>query len=168
MSENCSLGVIHACSADPVDEESGAFGESVSDLSIPGRGLGLGWSRSYSSAAAGSDGPLGFGWAGSYTAHLNVGQSSGDVTVVQEDGSQIQFTGTGGAFTAPPRVQATLTLNGDGSYTLVRKRSETLVFSASGQLASLADRNGITTSLSYTAGNLSSVTGTAGRSLTFT
>jgi RHS repeat-associated protein len=168
LSESCSLGVIHACSADPVDDESGAFGESVADLSIPGRGLGLDWSRSYSSAAAGSAGPLGFGWAGTYTAHLSVDQSTGDVTVVQEDGSQLQFTPVNGGFTAPPRVQATLTLNGDGSYTLVRKASETLVFTASGQLASLADRNGITTSLSYTAGNLSSVTDAAGRSLTFT
>ena len=132
-----------------MDDESGAFGETVPDESIPGRGLGLDWGRSYSSAAAALDGPLGFGWAGTYTAHLSVDQSTGDVTVVQEDGSQVVFTNNGGTFSAPPRVQATLTLNGDGSYTLVRKSIETLTFSAAGQLESLADRNGITTTLSY-------------------
>jgi YD repeat-containing protein len=168
VSEYCSEGVIHACSGDPVDDESGAFGESVQDLSIPGRGLGLDWGRSYSSAAAGLDGPLGFGWAGTYTAHLSVDQSTGNVTVVQEDGSQVVFTNNGGTFSAPPRVQATLTLNGGGSYTLVRKGAETLTFSAAGQLESLADRNGITTTLSYSGGNLAWATDATGRSLAFT
>ena len=167
-SEYCSEAVVHACSADPVDDESGAFGETVPDESIPGRGLGLDWGRSYSSAAAALDGPLGFGWAGTYTAHLSVDQSTGDVTVVQEDGSQVVFTNNGGTFSAPPRVQATLTLDGDGSYTLVRKSIETLTFSAAGQLESLADRNGITTTLSYSGGNLASVTDAADRSLVFT
>jgi RHS repeat-associated protein len=167
-SEYCSEAVVHACSADPVDDESGAFGETVPDLAIPGRGLGLDWGRSYSSAAAGLDGPLGFGWAGTYTAHLSVDQSTGDVTVVQEDGSQVVFTNNGGTFSAPPRVQATLTLNGDGSYTLVRKGIEKLTFSPAGALESLADRNGITTSLSYSGANLASVTDAAGRLLAFT
>ena len=168
LSEYCSEGVIRGCSGDPVDDESGAFGESAQDLSIPGRGLGLDWGRSYSSAAASLNGPLGFGWAGTYIADLSVDQSTGNVTVVQEDGSQVFFTNNGGAFSAPPRVQATLTLNGDGSYTLVRKGIETLTFSSAGQLESLADRNGITTTLSYSGGNLASVTDAAGRSLAFT
>lgn len=48
--------------ADPVDSATGTFAETIPDLAVPGRGFPLSFSHSYSSASAGLDGPLGFGW----------------------------------------------------------------------------------------------------------
>jgi YD repeat-containing protein len=154
---------------DPVNCATGDFFSQYTDFSVPGRGVPLSLQRSYSSAAASTDGPFGFGWTDSYNMSLTTG-NSGDVTVHQESGSTITFSPDGsGGFTAPPRVFATLAANSDGSYTLTRQRTQVQYnFSSSGQLASEVDRNGYTTKLAYSGGNLASVTDPAGRTLTFT
>jgi RHS repeat-associated protein len=153
---------------DPVDTSSGAFSESFTDLAITGRGPQAVWERTYSSIMAGDDGPLGYGWHTGYTAHLVIDAASGNVRVSQENGAEVVFTNKAGALTAPQRVQATLTKNADGSYTFVRRTAQTLRFSATGALLSMADRNGETTSLSYTGGKLSKITEPAGRVLSVT
>ena len=167
LSESCDVTVIHGCSGDPVDDESGVFGEASTDVAIAGRGPALNWGRAYSSAAASLTGPLGYGWSGTYTAHIVIEAATGSATVVQEDGSQIVFTSSGGNFSAPPRVQATLTQHADGTYTLLRRGVEQVNFNAGGQLAALIDRNGLQTTVTYSSGHLSAVADTAGRTLSF-
>jgi len=155
--------------ARPVNCATGVFWHQFTDFAIPGRGAGLTFTRTYSSSLAVTDGPLGFGWTDTYNMSLSA-DTSGNVTIDQEDGSTVTFTSNGsGGFTAPPRVLATLAQNPDGSYTFTRDRSQAqYTFSASGQLESIADLNGDTTTLSYTGGNLTSVTDPSGRQLTFT
>lgn len=159
------------CSAgQPVNCATGTFWHEFTDTSIPGRGVPMRFTRTYSSSAAESDGPLGFGWTDSYNMALTVASSTGAVTVHQEDGSAVTFVSSGfGGFTAPPRVLATLVLNGDGTYTFSRYADHIqYVFSETGQLLSEIDRNGNTTTLAYNEGHLASVTDPSGRSLTFT
>jgi RHS repeat-associated protein len=153
----------------PVNCATGAFWHQFDDLSVPGRGVPLDFQRTYSSANAASDGPLGFGWTDSYNMTLTVDQS-GNVTISQEDASTVNFSPNGsGGYVAAPRVLATLVKNGDGSYTFTRNADLIhFTFSAAGQLLREVDRNGYTTTLAYNGSQLASVTDPAGRSFTFT
>jgi len=159
-----------SCGA-PVNCATGVFWHKWDDLHVPGRGVSLDFQRTYSSAAAGTDGPLGFGWTDSYNMSLAVDPSSGDVTVSQEDGARVSFApnGSGGYAPAKPWVLASLVKNGDGTYTFTRNGDLIhYTFSAAGQLVKEVDRNGYTTSLSYNgSGQLATVTDPAGRAFTF-
>jgi len=153
----------------PVNTSTGEFYHSWNDLSVPGRGLFLAFSRTYSSQLASQDGPVGFGWTGSYNVFASIDSSSGDVTVHEENGSEVTFTPDGqGGFIAPTNVLATLTFDGT-FYTFQRDQSRVqYVFDASGLLQSETDRNGYTTTFVYTGPQLTSVTDPAGRELLFT
>ena len=159
---------VHGAWADPVDAATGNFTEQAGDLLIPGRGLPLALMRTYNSLAAGTAGALGYGWTHSYTATLSQDPTTGAVTVVQENGSQVSFAHTGSSYAPPtPRTMATLAHNSDGTWTFVRQAQETLRFSSAGQLTSLTDRNGYATALGYdVTGHLTSVTDAEGRALT--
>jgi RHS repeat-associated protein len=157
-----------AMAGDPVDTASGTLVESVTDLAIPGRGPRLNLGHTYSSAAAARDGPLGFGWTFNYGSSLAIDDRNGTVTVNQENGSQVTFTLTGGGYSAPPRVLATLVHNADGSYTLTRDGRTRLTFSSGGQLTEITDLDGYSVSLAYASGQLATVTDAGGRALTFT
>ena len=153
----------------PVDCLNGAFFHDFTDFSVPGRGVALSLTRSYNSLAAASEGIFGYGWTSDYAMSLGV-DASGNVTVTQENGSTVLFSAlSGGGYSAPPRVEATLLKNADGTYTMTRMGQTIFHFSASGQLLSISDLNGYTTSLAYNAsGQLVTVTDPSGRNLTFT
>jgi RHS repeat-associated protein len=156
------------CTGKPVDNYSGNFTHSFSDLTVPGRGLPLAFSHTYNAGAASQHGPLGFGWTDSYNWSLAV-DGSGNVTITQENGSTVAFAPNGsGGYTAPSRVLATLVKNGDGTYTFMRQQSQDrYTFSATGQLTAETDRDGYTTILAYNgSGQLATVTDPAGRALT--
>jgi len=127
----------------------------------------LSFSRTYSSVFAADNGPLGYGWTDGYNMSLSVDSSTGDVTIHQENESQVTFSPSGaGGYTAPPRVIATLTHNGDGTFTFVRQARDTFTLSSTGQLLSEHDLNGYTTTLAYdTAGQLITVSDPSGRQL---
>ena len=165
----CLAKHIRSIAGDPVDTATGNFSETFHDLSVPGRGVPLDFSRSYNSGAATTNGPLGYGWTSSYNVSLAI--AAGAVTVNQENGAQVNFTLSNGVYTAPPRVIATLVKNGDGTYTFTRQHTQILGFSSTGQLQSETDLNGqsasptYATTLAYTGGQLTTVTDPAGRSL---
>jgi YD repeat-containing protein len=158
--------------ADPVDTVDGTFSEQYGDLMIPGRGLPPMFVRTYNSWAAGTTGPLGYGWTSSYGANLSQNSTTGVVTVTEENGSQVTFGRAGSGtsatyFPTAPRTIATLLHNGDGSWTFTRKTSETFKFSSVGLLTALTDRNGYSTTLTYNANNqLTQITDPESRSLT--
>lgn len=167
---NLSENPTTCSSARPVNCATGVFWHQFTDVAVPGRGVALNFSRTYSSSQAAVEGPLGFGWTDSYNMSLAT-DASGDATITQEDGSTVTFLSNGaGGFTAPPRVLATLTGNADGSFTFIRDRGQAQYnFSASGQLTSEVDNNGYQTQLTYNgSGQLTTVTDSAGRTLTFT
>lgn len=152
--------------ADPVDSATGTFAETYTELAVPGRGLPLSFARTYSSARADLDGPLGFGWAHSYAASLAENTSTGTVTITQESGATVTFAASGGSYSAPPRVVASLVKNADGTYTFTRRARELLTFDAGGKLVAIRDLNGSETTLAYVANQLTTVTDPAGRTLT--
>jgi RHS repeat-associated protein len=165
-------GITRAsCGNWPVNCATGNQFEVQSDLSVPGRGLGLSLTRTYNSQAAvqGATGPFGAGWSSSLSDHLAVNQPAGVATVTQANGSTVPFTISGSSFVAPAWVHATLVKNGDGSYTYTLANQDSYHFDSNGRLLSEADRNGETTSAGYDAqGRLATITDPAGRTITLT
>ena len=155
------------CNTDePVNCATGAFWHTFTDAAVRGR-VGLQFARTYSSTTAAASGPLGFGWATSYGMRVSF-DASGNATVREENGSEIQFFKNAGLYFPATGVLASLTPNDDGTYTLTRNATNVqYVFSAGGRLIRQVDRNGHTTSLNYNgSGDLTEVMDPAGRSLT--
>ncbi|HEY4871714.1 MAG TPA: LamG-like jellyroll fold domain-containing protein [Candidatus Dormibacteraeota bacterium] len=149
----------------PIDTGTGNFWHTFSDFNLPGRSYPLALTRTYNSQSAATNGPLGYGWQ--FNHAMSLSQSGSTATITQENGSQATFSQSGSAWSpSAPRFIATLTHNGDGTWTFVRQNRDTYGFNASGQLTSAKDLNGYTTTFTYSAGNLSSVTDPAGRALT--
>jgi RHS repeat-associated protein len=155
-------------SADPVNCASGNFSTTFTDVAVPGRGPGLGLTRTYNSLAASTAGLFGYGWTSPYDAHVTV-NSGGSATVFEPDGSQVTGTANGdGTYAIPGWAESTLTQNADGTWSFVRQQTTTFAFRADGRLSAVTDRNGYTTQLSYnSSGQLQTVTDSAGRAVTF-
>lgn len=152
---------------------SGDLSETQTDFSVGGRGVGLILARTYNSqaAAAGAKGVFGYGWSSPYSQHLVLPAASGVVTLVQENGSTVEFIeGMSGEFTAPAGSPDVLHGTAMAGYTLTLENQTVDRFSgSSGRLESITDRNGNATSLGYSeAGLLKTVTDPASRKLTFT
>jgi RHS repeat-associated protein len=157
------------CTGCPVNTATGEFFRTFDDLSVPGRGIPLAFSRTYSSSAAigGETGLLGPGWTDSYNWHLAL-DASGNATVTSANGSSVVFMADGsGGFVSPGFVHAMLVKNGDGTYKFVGNDQKHYVFDASGNLVKETDRNAYATTLSYSGGKLTTVTDPAGRALSF-
>ena len=79
------------------------------------------------------------------------------------------YSNGSGGYTPPPGADANLVANGDGTYTLTyNATAEKLHFKSSGTLTSDVDRKGDTITYASSGGNLSSITDTQGRQVTFT
>jgi RHS repeat-associated protein len=166
----CTLCLLKTVAqmGEPVESETGDFWHSFPDISIPGRGIPLTLTRTYNSAAASTNSPFGYGWSFNDGDSLS-GIGTDSITLNQENGSAEVFTLSDGFYRAAPRVQAQLTENGNGTYTVARDATQTLLFNTSGQLMSETDRNGYVTTFSYNSnGRLTTVTDQAGRKMTFT
>ena len=158
-----------SCSGCPVNTGTGEFHQNFTDLSIPGRGIPLDLTRTYSSNLAAQNSPFGYGWASSYDMSLGIDPKTGNATVNQANGSAVVYTSTGsGAFTGPSWDFATLSQNqSTGNFTYTRTTGDSYVFNSLGQLIQEVDRNANTTTLAYSGGKLATVTDPGGRKLTF-
>ena len=153
---------------DPVTVSTGNLWETTTDLAVPGRGISLSFSRSYNSAQASVNGPLGYGWTDSYSMSLTFNTDS-SITVNQENASQVTFTPNGGGgYTEPSDVQATLVHNGNGTYTLTRRATEFFTFDATGRLTAEKDLNGYATTINYPSSTQQAITDPAGRTFMLT
>ena len=74
-----------------VDLWDGHLAHGAQDLALPGRGLGLEFSRAYGSGGVQTDGPLGAGWTHNYNVRL-VKDNCGRYVVVGGEGSGNAFT----------------------------------------------------------------------------
>ncbi|WP_051951351.1 RHS repeat-associated core domain-containing protein [Actinacidiphila yeochonensis] len=180
---NC--GCVKRTAGDPVDTSTGYFGDTYTDLSTPGRGMPLDFTRSYAESVAdpsgpnGSlavNGPFGYGWTYSYNLSASTDSTTGAVTVTQEDGSQVTFNDTDGTYTpSAPRYDATLTAAGS-TYTFTRTGKDVFTFDATtGRLTAETDIVGSKASPAYatklaydSSGHLSTVTDPGGRVYTLT
>ncbi|HEX3174293.1 MAG TPA: RHS repeat-associated core domain-containing protein, partial [Solirubrobacterales bacterium] len=159
-------------SGDPIECATGNYTESQADFAIGGRGVGLNLTRTYSAqdaAAASSPGAFGYGWTNSFSDHLISEESGKKITLVTAMGSTITFSGGPGSFTAPAWTQDVLSGSAEAGYTLTLPEQTKYIFSGSGRLESIADRNGNKTSLAYSkSGQLETITDPAGRKITLT
>jgi RHS repeat-associated protein len=144
--------------ADPVNTATGDASYSATDLTVPGPGVPLQFTRTYDAQAAAAQvqektqlgvpvPPLGYGW--SDNLNMTLLYNSGTVTITEEDGSQISFVPIAGDSNSwcnnlttnfcptDPRVEATLNETGSGTtatWTLTRMTGYddtfTFVFSA--------------------------------------
>ena len=159
---------------DPVNTATGSLFENVTDLSLPGRGLGASFGRGYDSQRAAIAGPVGYGWTATDAMTLTADATTpgllasvGVIDVTQDNGSIVRFArNTDGSYSAASRVLAQLVQNGDGTFTFTRHRRTIFRFDAAGRLRTARDLNGYTTTMGYDASNrLSSIADPAGRTL---
>ncbi|MEY9855942.1 RHS repeat-associated protein [Catenulispora sp. GAS73] len=167
----------NACAGDPVNTANGYYGETVTDLTTPGRSAPLDFTRTYASGfadpagpngASAVNGPFGYGWTFSYNVSAATDGTTGNVTIHQEDGSQVAFVDTAGVYApAAPRDAATLVKTGT-TYTFTRRGKEIMTFdAATGHLLTQTDPAGkvagYATTLAYDgSGNLHTITDAAG------
>jgi RHS repeat-associated protein len=111
--------------------------------------------------------PYGAGWSLAGTQLLLIG-TQGIALVDNATGGYRYFTGTGPGYTSPANDQGTLAKNGDGTYTYTSKEQLQTHFSSSGVMSSQVDPHGLTQSLAYSGGLLSTITQPDGGVATFT
>jgi len=172
----CSSAVPDQASVgDPVNTATGDFYESDTDVSLPGAGLPLAFTRTYDAQLAQAQvasgvpaPPLGYGWSDNLGMTVAYDASTQVATVTEENGAQISFSpfvsGTSPAWctsatsfcSTAPRVDATLNENSGGTWTLVRTTGgqESFTFNSGGTLTSVSDPAGDTiTSSGYSPGS---------------
>jgi RHS repeat-associated protein len=135
--------------------------------SIPGNGEGSQLSSTFNSADT-QDGIAGSGWTFSFEQRL-ISYPSGCEAWLQPDGSMHVFgRRSDGSYVSAQGEYATLTKNGDGTFTLVDRDAWTYQFDAARLLRSKTDRNGNATTLTYDgSGRATGMTDASGRTSTF-
>jgi YD repeat-containing protein len=167
-----STNKTRCMAGEPVNCATGNQVEQQTDLAVGGRGPGLRLTRTYNSqlaAAESSSGPFGYGWVEAYSAHLEYDEELEEMTVTENDGSQVRFLYNGEQWVpVSPLVQSQLAREGSGwIYTLPDQT--VLHFNSSGRLTSEVDRNGNTITIAYnTEGRIETVSDASGRKLTYT
>ncbi len=151
--------------SDPVNTLTGAFTESVEDLALPGTGVPLNWTRTYTSADP-TVGRLGPGWTDSYSVSLAIA-GNGDVTLHGDEGQQVEYTKQGdGSFVGAAGARSTLETIA-GGYRLTRQDQLVYLFGTQGRVTSVKDRNGEGVTLAYDGqSRLVAITDAAGRQAT--
>jgi RHS repeat-associated protein len=154
----------------PVACATGNEVQTQTDLSVGGRGPALQVALTYNSKLASkqtSAGQFGFGWTGSYSAHVELKAEGTEATVYQDNGSAVTFLSSGGGWTTVggSLVQATFAVEGSGYvYTLPDRTIEH--FNSAGLLTSVVDRYGNTLTMTRSSeGRLESVADSAGRKI---
>jgi RHS repeat-associated protein len=150
---------------DPVNCASGDFFESVTDATTGGGATAAALSRTYNSTQAGTKGLFGYGWSTGYTMSLVT--SGTTVTVTEYDGSQVTAKKSGTSYVVPAWADSVLTKSST-VWTFVRQQATTYKFNSSGQLTTVENLAGDTTTFTYTSGKLTKVTGSASRHITVT
>jgi len=126
------------------------------------------------------DSGIGYGWTHTYNDFLF--SQGNDMFRMGPDGRVTEFTFSNGSYQAAPGYFETLVLNNDGSFTITTKHQTKFQYQSvsSGRfrsahsaisgtifsLTSITDPNNNVTTLTYSGGNLATVTDTFGRSLT--
>jgi RHS repeat-associated protein len=112
-------------------------------------------------------GPLGIGWTHDFNTLISL-NSDGTLYLKRGDGNNIWFAhSSGGVYYADAKSGDTSSIvkNANGSYTRTTRYGKVYNFNSSGQLTSIVDRNGNTTTLTYTANNLTGITDSTGRTI---
>ncbi len=113
-----------------------------------------------------SNGPLGIAWTHDFNISITV-NPDGSLFYRWGDGGSAVFSLSGSVYypDVKSRDTSTIVKNADGSYTRTTKYGRIYNFNSSGILASVTDRNGNTTTLTYTGGVLTGITDSTGRTV---
>lgn len=156
----CACLSTNGKTGDPVNPMDGDYYSSSTDISVPGPGVPLAFTRTYDAQAAqsGETSALGPGWSDPYAMAVALDPSTNWATVTESNGAQVEFSPSNASdpwcptshnyCPASPRDIATLQHNADGTWTFTNNLSSTLTY-------------GFTTS-----GALSTITNAAGQSVT--
>jgi len=149
---------------EPISVVNGNMYSSHQDLSIPGIGLSVDFTRTYNSQKN-YNGPMGWGWTYSY--NILLWQAQGRVGIMDEDGTGIYFTeNADGTYTAPPGEHSSLVRAGDGTFTWTKKHGTKYLFDSNKNLRYITDRNNNQMAISYNSdGLLSAIIDTANRQI---
>jgi RHS repeat-associated protein len=162
-----------AHSGRPVNTASGALIEVATDLRLAGPGIPFAWTRTYNSQDT-SSGALGVGWTHPFAASLIVvNAGTGELEYVSDSGQRTRFTkldgwSTGAARYAGKGFDGKLRRLADDSYEMTTRDGRVFLFNTSGQLTQIKPRFRPATTLAYAGGKLSSITDSAGRTVTLT
>lgn len=165
-----------SCAAgNPIDIASGNKFQQVSDYTTVGPNV-LGFARYYNShaslGAATLATSLGANWRGTFDRYIRI-TSPASVSVERADGRMLDFALTGSGWTAETDVDLRLVQSGPTTWTLTDASDTVETYAGVGAtqaiLTQIRARNGYTQTLFYDAANdLTAVTDSFGRSLTFT
>lgn len=149
---------------DPINGAVGNMTMHETDF-VGGPATHLSFTRYYNSFDTGNVG-FGAGWRTTYHRALNLTSSTTSITVTRADGRQDVFTKSGSNWVPQTNVTAALASTST-NYKLTWPDDTVENYNTSGQLTSIVERSGLTTSLSYTTSGLHVVTGPFGHTLTF-
>lgn len=154
--------------ADPVNTATGNYFYIRDDLTLPGRGIGLTFTRTYN-AQDPTDGPLGRGWTHAYLFRLTE-NPDGSVVIRHGDGHESFYDRSAASVYRAryPGVYDRLVKPAAGTFVLTAKDRTSRTF-VNGRMTQLADRHGNTLRFSYDgAGMLTGITDSVGRQVTLT
>lgn len=177
---NCCKECPCPKSNNPVDLSSGVKIEKATDVSFSGARGGLTVERIHTSTLAGSCDfcPFGRGWTHNYAIRLTGAFAEGGTGRIfwpeesfgrlfnysqKEADNTLVFTTTA----TPHQLGDVIRKLPNGTFEYRYKHGDLMRFDATGRLTALVDRNGNTTTLSYTGANLTQVTDAVGRSINF-
>lgn len=148
---------------DGVNPANGNLVLQQTDLSIPGRGIPVGITRTFNSRKTHVAAMFGNGWRTNYEAII-VDPGSGPITLVDGDSTRHIFgQRIGGGYVAAGGVYLDLVKHANGTYTITQPDGYKINFNTAGRITSIVDTNGNTTTLNYTNGKLTSVVDASGR-----
>ena len=162
-----------AFTAMPVNTASGGLTEVATDMKLAGPGAQFAWTRSYNSQDIAS-GPLGPGWTHPYGGSLTViNTTTGELEYLAGTGQRTRFTkvsggSTGAATYRGKSFDGTLKRLADNSYEMITRDRRSFRFDSAGLLTQIKPRFLPATTLAYTSGKLTSITDSAGRTITLT
>jgi RHS repeat-associated protein len=173
---SCLLGGFLA--GDPINPANGNVYETVTDYTTTGTNP-LAFTRYYNSKGNAikvaallvttNATTLGTNWRSNYDGYIQV-VSSTVVNVERPNGQVLQFTQSGGVWSSNTDIDIALTQSGS-TFTLTDSDDNVESYSVTGSkgvLQSITARNGYTQTLSYTSGQLTTVTDSYSRTLTLT
>ena len=157
--------------AEPINTASGNLFETVPDYATAGPNV-LSFTRYYNSLADPNSLAisLGAGWRSTFDRYLRISATS--ITAERPDGQELTFTLQNGVWASDSDIDVTLTNSGT-NWTLTDRNdgveTYTAISSTEATLSAFKGRNGYARTLSYNGSKqLTSVTDSFGRSLTFT
>ncbi|MCM3313308.1 DNRLRE domain-containing protein [Bacillus sp. FSL K6-6483] len=148
-----------------VNAATGNLIVSEDDLSIDGRGPGLGFTRTYNSLAP-TSGMFGYGWHAD--SEMTLKQSGNQALFVDDDGTLHVFTKQGdGTYKPPTGVYLELEETSDALILTTKEQTKAHFSKTTGKLVKLVDGHNNETTYTYEENRLKAIEDASGRQVSF-